>query len=176
MSRPGDQHGDKTPSLTVSHIFGELVWLMTQSPLHRTLSLYDLEWLVMPPLALEQYYLFRDDQKPVGLALWANCTDEAATKLAGGLVDTSDRLTLEEWNGGDETWLVDLIAPFATAENRHREVMMADLITGPLAGRRFYFHQIDAVTGKKSVQTIEANAGDQLTAAIGASLRASAAS
>jgi cytolysin-activating lysine-acyltransferase len=153
-------------ALTVSHLLGEMAWLLTQSPLHRALAIGDLEWLVMPALIHQQFYVFRDGERPVGLALWAKCSPEAAKKLDGGMIEPENRLTLEEWNGGDQIWLVDLIAPFATADNRHREIMIADLIAKPLAGQAFRFHQTDPVTGKRMVQTVGADAGEKLKEAL----------
>ncbi|SFG46602.1 cytolysin-activating lysine-acyltransferase [Novosphingobium sp. CF614] len=151
--------------LTVSHFLGEMTWLLSQSPLHKALAIGDLEWLVMPALLREQFYMFRDGQQPVGLALWARCTPAAAAKLEGGMIEPANRLTLEEWTSGDQTWLVDLIAPFANSENRQREIMIADLISGPLKGKEFRFHQTDPRTGKRSVQVVGADAGDKLLAA-----------
>lgn len=155
---------------TVSHMLGEMTWLLTQSPLHKALAIGDLEWLVMPALIHEQFYTFRDGEQPVGLALWAKCTPAAAKKLDGGMIEPGNRLTLEEWVNGDTIWLVDLIAPFANAENKHREVMMADLISGPLAGKAFNFHQTDPATGKRTVQHVAADAGEKLKAVIEAAL------
>ena len=96
---------------TVSHMLGEMTWLLTQSPLHRVLAIGDLEWLVMPALLSEQFYVFRDGSKPVGLALWAKCTPEGVKKLERGMIEPENRLTLDEWTKGDRIWLVDLIAP-----------------------------------------------------------------
>lgn len=151
---------------TVSHLLGEMAWLLTQSPLHRALTIGDLEWLAMPALIHQQFYVFRDGERPVGLALWAKCSPEAAKKLDRGMIEPENRLTLEEWNGGDQIWLVDLIAPFSTAENRHREIMMADLVSKPLAGKEFHFHQTDPATGKRTVQTVSADAGEKLKEAL----------
>jgi cytolysin-activating lysine-acyltransferase len=155
---------------TVSHMLGEMAWLLTQSPLHRALSIGDLEWLVMPALIHEQFYTFRDGDRPVGLALWAKCGAAAAKKLDGGMIEPENRLTLEEWANGDQIWLVDLIAPFADTENKHREVMMADLISGPLRGKAFNFHQTDPNTGKRTVQKVAADAGEKLKSVIEAAL------
>ncbi len=154
--------------VTISHLLGEMTWLLTQSPLHRALSIGDIEWLVMPALIHQQFYIFREGDRPVGLALWAKCTPAAVAKLQAGMVEPENRLTLEEWNSGDEIWLVDLIAPFADEQNRHREVMMADLISGPLAGRAFNFHQTDPRTGERSVHAVPADAGEKLKDAIAA--------
>ena len=155
---------------TVSHILGEMTWLLSQSPLHRVLSIGDLEWLVMPALIHEQFYLFRDGDQPVGLAMWAKCGPAAVKKLDGGMIEPENRLTLEEWTNGDQIWLVDLIAPFANAENRQRELMMADLISAPLAGQAFNFHQTDPQTGKRTVQHVSADAGAKLRDVIQAAM------
>ena len=167
------KHGEPPPP-TVSHMLGEMTWLLTQSPLHRVFGIGDLEWLVMPALLHEQFYLFRDGAQPVGLALWAKCNPAAVGKLERGMVDPENRLTLEEWNSGDRVWLVDLIAQFATNENKQRETMIADLISKPLKGVEFRFHQTDPDTGKRVVQTVAADAGDKLQDAIKRALDASA--
>lgn len=170
---PGEKAADKSDDAppTVSHLLGEMTWLLTQSPLHRGFSIGDLEWLIMPALIRQQFYLFRDKQQPVGLAMWAKCSPEAAAKLDKGMVKPENRLTLEEWDSGDQVWLVDLIAPFANAQNRHRELMIADLISKPLKGVEFHFHQTDPATGKRVVQTVAADSGDKLRDAIEDSVR-----
>lgn len=155
---------------TVSHLLGEMVWLLTQSPLHKALAIADLEWLIMPALIHQQFYVFRDGTQPVGLALWARCDANAERKLEHGLLDRENRLALTEWKSGDRTWLVDLVAPFANVENRHREIMIADLITGPLKGEEFRFHQTNPDTGARAVQVISANAGERLAEVVRAAM------
>lgn len=155
-----------TRETTVSHMLGEMTWLLTQSPLHRALAIGDLEWLVMPALLTEQFYIFRDGERPVGLALWARTTAAGEEKLDRGMIQPGNRLSLEEWSGGDRLWLVDLISPFSDPTNRHAEIMLADLIAGPLKGQAFRFHQTDPATGKRSVQKIAADSGDKLKEAI----------
>ena len=159
-----------SPPPTVSHLLGEMTWLLTQSPLHKVFMIADLEWLVMPALIHQQFYLFRDGDQPVGLAMWAKCNARAAAKLDRGMIEPENRLTLEEWNSGQDVWLVDLIAPFATEQNRQREIMIADLISKPLKGIAFRFHQTDPATGNRTVQTVAADAGDKLAAVIKAAM------
>jgi cytolysin-activating lysine-acyltransferase len=156
----------QAPAPTVSHLLGEMTWLLTQSPLHRAMQIGDIEWLCMPALLKRQFYLFRDGEKPVGLALWAKCGTEAERKLQAGMIEPENRLSLEEWDSGERVWLVDLIAPFATNENRQREIMIADLISGPLAGIEFRFHQTNPATGERTVKTVAADAGEKLKAAV----------
>ena len=163
-----DANGAAAPPAppTVSHVLGEMTWLLTQSPLHRAFAIGDLEWLVMPALIHRQFYIFRDAERPVGLAMWARCNAAAEEKLQKGMIEPENRLTPEEWVSGDRVWLVDLIAPFANAENRHREIMVADLISGPLRGQAFNFHLTDPATGERRVQVVAADAGDKLKKAI----------
>lgn len=157
---------------TVSHLLGEMAWLLSQSPIHKALQIGDLEWLCMPALINRQFYLFRDGDKPVGLALWAKVDEAGEKKLEGGMIEPENRLSLEEWTKGERVWLVDLIAPFATAQNKQREVMIADLISGPLKDQEFNFHQTDPATGKRTVQKVDADAGEKLKAAIEAAAKA----
>ncbi len=170
--KPGRDTPAPNPHATVSHFFGEMTWLLSQSPLHRALRIGDLEWLVMPALLHEQFYLFRDGERPVGLALWARCNDTAAAKIEKGMIEPENRLTLEEWVNGDQIWLVDMIAPFADNQNRHREWMMADLVTGPLAGKAFRFHQVDTA-GVRTVQTVDADAANRLKEFVASTIRPS---
>jgi cytolysin-activating lysine-acyltransferase len=156
--------------ITVSHLLGEMTWVLTQSPLHRALQIGDLEWLVMPALIHRQFYIFRDGDRPIGLALWAKCNAEAEGKLDRGMIEPENRLTAEEWNSGPALWLVDLIAPFADAANKHREIMIADLIAGPLAGQEFKFHQTDPATGIRTVKVVGADTGEKLREAIEAAV------
>jgi cytolysin-activating lysine-acyltransferase len=156
--------------VTISHLLGEMTWLLSQSPRHRALAVGDLEWLIMPPLVHQQFYVFRDGQRPVGLALWARCDRAAEAKLEKGLDE--GRLSVEEWNCGDSLWLVELIAPFADDANRHCEIMFADLITGPLARQPFKFHETDVETGERRLRLTPADAGERLTRSLESALAA----
>lgn len=46
---------------TVSHMLGELTWLLSQSASHKHFAIGDLEWLVMPAILLEQFRVFHID-------------------------------------------------------------------------------------------------------------------
>jgi cytolysin-activating lysine-acyltransferase len=166
IEQEGSSEAKSTAPPTVSHLLGEMTWLLSQSPLHRVFQIGDLEWLVMPALIHRQFYIFRDGPKPVGLALWAKCNETAEAKLDRGMIEPENRLTPEEWQSGTKIWLVDLIAPFANDTNKHREIMIADLISGPLAEQEFNFHQTDPATGHRSVRTVAADSGERLREAI----------
>lgn len=151
--------------ITVSHLLGEVTWLFTQSPLHRVLPVSALELLAMPAILNEQLFVFRDGERTVGVALWAYCDEKAEKKLHAGVLSKGNMLTLEDWRSGDKLWLVDLIAPFSNAQNRQADIMMADLVSGPLRGKAFSYHRIDK-SGKREVVEVRSDAGDKLQQAL----------
>lgn len=166
------------PQKTVASMLGEMVWLLTMSPTHKHFALSDLEWLVMPPLMLQQFRIYYDGQTPVALALWAYLSEDTEKKLTAG----STRLRPDEWRAdGSEImrllrergqggmgqplpedmrnpkgtlWLVDLIAPLATPQNKLAEKVLSDLATNVFKGRKFKFHVTDPQTGKREVKEL----------------------
>lgn len=174
ISPPADP-APGTPK-TVAEALGQLTWLLIQSPLHRELKLKDLEWSVMPAVLHEQFRIFRFgplpgldvaaaaklattgmtpaaiEQLPLGVALWARLSEAAEAKLERG-----ERLEPPEWNSGDRVWLVELISPYATPENKLAEVMLLDLIQGPFSATAFHLHRTDPVTGRRDKVTMGAH-------------------
>ena len=176
-------------SKTIASVLGEIVWLLTQSPLHKHLALSDLEWMVMPPILLNQYRIFYSGQRPVGVALWAYLNAEAEQKL----MKSGARLRPDEWRAGDSAalvetlksatrapgapemptaegeaaaepaaarpepagalWLVDLICPYATPQNKLAEVLLADLRSSVFKDKTFKYHRNDPKTGAREVVT-----------------------
>ncbi|WEK00988.1 MAG: toxin-activating lysine-acyltransferase [Candidatus Sphingomonas phytovorans] len=147
----------------VSQAFGEIAWLISQSKLHHDLRVADLGWFVMPPILHRQFHLFRDGERPVGVALWAMVNDAVEQKIIDGFDMSGSRMSDADWISGDQLWLVDLIAPFSTVENRHREVMFGDLISGRFSGQSFKMVRVDLGSGSKDVVTVPADAGERLT-------------
>jgi cytolysin-activating lysine-acyltransferase len=103
---------------TVSAVLGEIVWLMSQSPLHKTMLIADLEWMIMTPMLLQQFRLYYDSgdgkhaPKPIGVVLWAFVSDEVAGRLSEG----TSKLRPQDWKSGGELWVVEAIAPFGGPE------------------------------------------------------------
>ena len=93
---------------TVSQVLGEITWLMTQSPRHKSIPLGDLEFLLMPAILLKQFRVFYKGEQPVGVALWALVDEIVAKRIDGG----DKRLTAVEWKSGANMRIVDIVAPF----------------------------------------------------------------
>lgn len=165
-------------SKTGATVLGEMVWLLTMSAEHKHFTLGDLEWLIMPPLMLGQYRIYYDGQSPMALALWAYLSEEAERKLEKGgtslrpdewrtdSLEVMDILTARNREGDGSPiadalgepkgslWLVDLIAPLATPENRMAESIIADLSKTLFKGRRMKFHITDPETGRRTVKDV----------------------
>jgi cytolysin-activating lysine-acyltransferase len=133
------------PPKTVAQMLGEIVWLLTQSPLHRQMFLSDLEWFCLPPLLLEQYRIFYGPNAPAAAALWARVSEATDRRLAGG----GQRLQPEEWSGGDIPWLIELVAPFGAQDE-----ILRDLAESVFAGRPFKFHYVTP-TGQRAVRVYD---------------------
>lgn len=158
------QSVDPNQNKSMGNMLGEIVWLMTQSQGHKHFALSDLEWMVMPALLLEQYRIFRNGTQPLGVALWAYLPPEAEEKLKSG----SGRLRPDEWaldmkldpqkgatsGAGGSLWLVDLIAPFHTPDNKMADKMLTDLIQGPFKGKKFKFHHTDPKSGERKIMEL----------------------
>ena len=153
---------------TVAEALGQIVWLLSQSPLHRELKLKDLEWSFMPAIVHEQFRVFRFgplpgsetldvsslvkngmtlaavEQMPLGVAIWGKLSAEAEVKLERG-----ERLTQKEWRSGERVWLIEMISPFSTPENKLAETMLLDLIQGPFRHTAFNLHRTDPQTGRR---------------------------
>jgi cytolysin-activating lysine-acyltransferase len=113
-----DQPAPAGAAKKTSEVLGEITWLMSQSPLHKQLFISDLEWLVMTPMMLQQFRLFYDQSKPVGVVLWASVSEEVEARLAAG----NARMRPQDWKSGDRLWVVEVIAPFGKGEEMVRDL------------------------------------------------------
>jgi cytolysin-activating lysine-acyltransferase len=108
----------QTPRLSAAAaMLGEVVWLLGRSDAHRDLFLTDLDWLVMPPVQLRQFRIWRKENQPVAYASWAYLPDEAGERFAeGARAGRMARLGPSDWKSGEQLWLIDFVAPFGGAD------------------------------------------------------------
>lgn len=93
--------------------FANAVALFARSPAHRHYTLADLEWCLLPALALNQFVVAEtrlpDGQAvPMALVLWAKVSPEINSRLSAA-PRYPIRLHPNEWRSGDETWIVDAV-------------------------------------------------------------------
>jgi len=162
-------------SNATAQALGDIAWLMSQSPLHKGLTLGDLDWLITPALMLNQYRIFRDGMQPVGAAVWAYMTPATAKVLhEQGQINAPDwRADVDLMqvmqaraagatelappalsDGTLEAWLVDFICPFATDDNKLVDLCLADLMSSIFPAQTLRMTQTDAATGEKSVRIL----------------------
>jgi hemolysin-activating ACP:hemolysin acyltransferase len=90
--------------------FGEIVTLLMRSPADKHHSLGDLEWLVVPAVALGHYALAEAQSKetgavsPVGAVLWAFVSEDVDKRLSD--LAAPLRLKPNEWRSGNIPWIV----------------------------------------------------------------------
>lgn len=152
-----------TTEKTFSTIMGEMVWLLTQSHVHKHLALSDLEWMIMPPILLNQFKIYHNEEQPVGFALWGYLNPEAEQRLKSvsriAPQDWGNGASLDEENGlvakeGGTLWLIEIISPFNDEKNNHQQQMLADLMQTSLKGQQFKIMRINPETGVKEVATL----------------------
>lgn len=107
-------------------VLGAVAWLMMQQTATRHTLLSELEWRVMPPLALDQARLFMKNDAPIAFVSWAKLSEPVAERYAR----LPHQLMPADWKSGDQNWLIDIITPFGGA----REVM-DELRKGVFAGQ-----------------------------------------
>jgi hemolysin-activating ACP:hemolysin acyltransferase len=123
MTAPADQGKAArraVRSLKYAATLGQIVSVMMRTPQHRQTFLADLDWLVLPAIATNQYALneVTDDATgatlPVAVALWASVSEEVDRRLSANPTGQI-RLKAEEWNSGTIPWLVEAVGePRAT--------------------------------------------------------------
>ncbi len=143
--------------MKVSEALGEIVWLMSQSPLHKGFFISDLEWMIMTPVLLGQFRLFHgpaqqqpvpapvpttiapatgsQPQQPIGVMLWGLVSEEVEERLKPGVL----KLRPQDWRSGDRLWVVEVIAPFGGAE-----AMLQDFKTNVFPDRPASFVKLGA--------------------------------
>lgn len=96
---------------TPKEVMGEVAALMSVSPVHRYMFLGDVDWLVMPPIRLQQFRLLRKKGVPFAFVSWAYISDEVEERLLSG----AKRLAPGDWHSGEKAFLIDVVAPFGGA-------------------------------------------------------------
>ncbi|MDM7985131.1 MAG: toxin-activating lysine-acyltransferase [Maricaulis sp.] len=128
---------------TVSQVMGEMVWLLTQSPVHKQLFIGDLEWFIMPPILLEQFRIFNGPQHPVAFALWARVSEDTENRLKSG----GYKLRPDEWKGGDRAWIIEVVAPFGG----HDEIL-EDMAKNIFPNETFKYHHVNDAGQREVVE------------------------
>jgi cytolysin-activating lysine-acyltransferase len=119
-----------TESITLSvpsdAAFGQAVWLMMNMPMYRHCFIGDLDWMVLPPIMLNQYHFFQANGCVVAFTAWGYLSDAAEERLGS----PNARVAPADWKSGERLCLVHLFAPFG-----HHEQVLKELRETSLAGK-----------------------------------------
>ncbi len=133
----------------VNETFGQVAISMMAIPRYKHLSIADLSTVLLEPLLRDRVAIANsgkiDDltKAPLaGFAIWASVSDDVDAKIReqirAGVFPV--RLNGEEWNSGENNWLLDIIAPSqqlttAVIANFKQVVKEGDLRIHPLITR-----------------------------------------
>ena len=102
---------EKTNELVYETV-GQIVSLLSHSPMHRHFTVKDITDLIMPSVIWGQYRVFRNEHNSaIGFGCWGFFSDQAKQKFLG----CKEVLTFEDWNSGKDVFVTDFIAPFGHA-------------------------------------------------------------
>gem|GEM_PF-1160802 len=142
-------------SKLISASIGDMVVLMSRAPSHKHYSLADIEWMVLPPVLSNQFYISEaahqelGTRAPLAFVTWARVSDEVDARLSDPERHGSMRLRPEEWSSGDHFWLIDLVGdPRGLSNGLH------GLMDGPFKDKTVKVVTRDA-SGSGAVETLE---------------------
>ena len=99
--------------------FGQIVTLMMHSPRFRHRFVAELEWLVAPAVATNQFMIAEVKNKeldipvPIAAVLWATISEAVDARIVAS--GTGPTLKPEEWPSGKIPWLIDTVGDRAAA-------------------------------------------------------------
>ena len=92
-------------------ILEKVLHILSLSNLHKNMSFKDIKRLIIPPLKLGQYRIYEDKEVPLCFASWGMLSDIASE----GFKNRTRLLQAEDWNSGDNLWLITVVCPFGGA-------------------------------------------------------------
>ena len=95
------------PSAGKQRAMGELLFLAIRSGSYAKIPIGRFHDLLEPAIDHKQLHIFRFDDVPRGALLWAKMSQEAEQRFL-----TGERLSHNDWNSGDRTWIVSFLAPY----------------------------------------------------------------
>lgn len=95
------------PSQEKLRVYGDCLFLAMRSRHHAGMTLATLRAALEPAIDAGQFRIFRIDDIPRGMFTWAFLNPDAEARFVAG-----EPLRPQDWQSGDQRWLIDLIAPY----------------------------------------------------------------
>lgn len=114
-------------SRMIAAAYGAIVSLYSRSPLHRNLTLGELDAAVATPVVRRQFAIADRTNPnsgavaPVAVVLWAFVSPEVDARLSTSQ-DELLKLKADEWQSGDIAWIIDVTGDARSAGNILREL------------------------------------------------------
>jgi cytolysin-activating lysine-acyltransferase len=110
-------------SLAKLPILGPVMWLYARDERRKWTFIADHDWLLMPPIVLDQCRIYTKSEIPWAFFTWAMVSDEVHQRLNSGI----PKIAPHEWRGGPHCWLLDAVAPFGNADDCLKELRSTSL-------------------------------------------------
>lgn len=93
-------------------ILGPAMWLYARDEVKKYTFIAEQDWLLMPPIILDQCKLYTRNEIPWAFCTWAFVSDEIDARLR----TANPRIAPHEWKSGTKAWIIDVVAPFGDRE------------------------------------------------------------
>ena len=94
-------------------ILGPAMWLYARDDIKKYTFIAEQDWLLTPPIILDQCKLYTRDEIPWAFCTWAFVSDEVDTRLRASI----PRIAPHEWKSGTHAWLIDVVTPFGDRDS-----------------------------------------------------------
>lgn len=108
MTAQQKQLNDSKAQLKKLPILGPAMWLYARDDLKKYTFIAEQDWLLMPPIILDQCKLYMREDIPWAFAIWAFVSDEVDARLR----TATPKIAPHEWKSGTHAWIIDVVAPF----------------------------------------------------------------
>ncbi len=115
-------------SLLKLPILGPVVWLYARDERRKWTFIADNDWLMMPPIVLDQCRLYTKSDIPWAYFAWAFVSDEVHQRLNSGTA----KIAPHEWRSGSHCWVIDSVAPFGGLDECFTELRSTSLADKPV--------------------------------------------
>ncbi|MBV1786781.1 toxin-activating lysine-acyltransferase [Marinobacterium sp. D7] len=109
---------DARGALSKLPILGPALWLYARDPMKKYLFMGDIDWVLLPPVVLDQCRLYTKEELPYAFFTWARVNDQIDSRLR----TSHAKLAPHEWNCGEHVWIIDAVAPFGQLEETIKEL------------------------------------------------------
>lgn len=130
-------------SLAKLPMLGPALWLYSNAPDKKFMFVGDMQWVLLPPVILDQCRLYTKNGIPWAFLSWAMVSDAIHERLMSGTA----KLAPHEWRSGDHCWLIDTVAPFGGMDE-----CIDDLRTTILANQRIHGFVPDPASEKMATR------------------------